>query len=195
MRNINKNKLIMKSLFQWLVSAFYRKKFHSCHPSVRVEHLGKLVGGRFVSIGENSDIRQSTYLTAWENCNGLQFTPEIKIGKDCHIGAFNHITCVNRIEIGDGFASGKWVTITDNSHGDTTMRHLTLPVSQRPIKNRGSVIIGKNVWVGDKATILPGVRIGDGVVVGANSVVTKDIPAFSVVVGNPARIISRSSSQ
>jgi len=49
------------------------------------------------------------------------------------------------------------------------------------------------VWIGDKATILPGVMIGDGVVVGANTVVSKDIPNYSVVVGNPARIIKQAS--
>ena len=84
---------------------------------------------------------------------------------------------MNRIEIGDGFVSGKWVTITDNGHGDSSYENLTKPVSQRPIISKGSVIIGKNVWVGDKATILPGVTIGDGVIVGANSVITKDIPS------------------
>ena len=55
--------------------------------------------------------------------------------------------------------------------------------------SKGDVIIGKNVWIGDKVTILPNVKIGDGVVIGANSVVTKDIPPCSVVAGNPAKII------
>ena len=53
------------------------------------------------------------------------------------------------------------------------------------------VVIGENVWIGDKATILPGVSIGDGAVIGANAVVTKDVPPYSVVVGNPAKIINK----
>lgn len=55
--------------------------------------------------------------------------------------------------------------------------------------SKGGVHIGKNVWIGDKATILPGVSIGEGTVVAANAVVTKDVPPFCVVGGNPARVI------
>lgn len=167
-----------------------RAMFRYCHPSVRIERLGKLVGAKYITIGKGSDIQQMTFLTAWDSYNDKQkFTPEIIIGEDCHIGAFNHITSVNKIVIGDGFVSGKWVTITDNSHGDLSYDTLQLPVGSRPIVSKGPVVIGKNVWVGDKTTILPGVTIGDGVVVGANSVVTKDVPAYSMVGGNPVKII------
>ena len=81
----------------------------------------------------------------------------------------------------------------NNSHGYTDYESLQQRPTQRQIVSKGSVIIGKNVWIGDKATILPGVMIGDGVVVGANTVVSKDIPNYSVVVGNPARIIKQAS--
>ena len=60
---------------------------------------------------------------------------------------------------------------------------------ERKIISKGPVIIGDNVWIGDKVTILSGVRIGNGVVVAANSVVTKDVPEYCVVAGNPARVI------
>ena len=55
------------------------------------------------------------------------------------------------------------------------------------------MVIGKNVWIGDKATILPGVVVGDGAIIGANAVVTKNVPANSVVVGNPARVVNFNS--
>ena len=113
------------------------------------------------------------------------------IGRGCHIGAYNHITCINRIKIGNGFVSGKWVTITDNNHGDTSKETMKMPVSNRPLVSKGIVCIGKNVWVGDKATILPGVTIGDGAVIAANSVVCNDVPAYSVVAGNPAKVIKQ----
>lgn len=185
------NKLIraISLVFGKIMSFYYKRMFNYCHSSVRIEKLSKLIGSQFITIDENSDIQRNSFITVWSRYRNQQFNPELKIGKDCHIGASNHITCVNRIEIGDGFVSGKWVTITDNGHGDSSYENLTKPVSQRPIISKGSVIIGKNVWVGDKATILPGVTIGDGVIVGANSVITKDIPSYSVVCGNPAKII------
>lgn len=172
-------------------SRIYKKQFLSCGDNVYIEELGLLVGANNISIGNDSDIQRMTYLTAWENYKGQQLHPRITIGNDCHIGAYNHITCIDRIEIGDGFVSGKWVTITDNSHGYISAESLCLPVSEREVVSKGPVIIGKNVWIGDKATVLPGVIIGDGVVIGANSVVTKNIPNYCVVGGSPARIIKQ----
>lgn len=165
-----------------------RRRFGSCHKTVRLEKMGYLVGAQYIHIDERSDIQQGTYLTAWDNHGSL---PVIKIGKDCHIGAYNHITSINRIEIGDGFVSGMWVTITDNSHGDTDRRTLELPVSKRTVMSKGEVIIGKNVWVGDKATILPNVTIGEGAIIAANAVVTTNIPAYSIAAGNPAKVVKQ----
>ena len=54
--------------------------------------------------------------------------------------------------------------------------------------NRGDTVVGNDVWIGQKATILPGVHIGDGAIIGANAVVAKDVPPYAVVVGNPAVI-------
>ncbi len=104
-------------------------------------------------------------------------------------GSYNHITCTNRIEIGDDLLTGKWVTITDNSHGNTDWDSLKIAPIKRDVVSKGPVKIGNNVWIGEKATILPGVTIGDGVVVAANAVVTKDVPSYCVVAGNPAKVI------
>ena len=54
--------------------------------------------------------------------------------------------------------------------------------------NRGDTVVGNDVWIGQNVTILPGVHIGDGAIIGANSVVAKDVPPYSVVVGNPAEV-------
>ncbi len=127
------------------------------------------------------------YMDFWGGVNSDR--PFLKIGSHCCFGAYNHITCANKIIIGDYCLTGKWVTITDNSHGNTDWDSLQIPPIKRPITSKGAVVVGNNVWIGDKTTILPGVTIGDGVVVAANAVVTKDIPPYSVVGGNPAKII------
>lgn len=54
---------------------------------------------------------------------------------------------------------------------------------------KGDTVVGNDVWIGQYATILPGVKIGNGAIIGANAVVAKDIPAYSIAVGNPARVI------
>ena len=153
------------------------------------ESVIDLCGKQYIEIGDNVYFAHSTFLTAWDSYGSQRFAPSIKIGNNCHFGAYNHITSINKIEIGDGCLTGKWVTITDNSHGTTSVEDLTIAPIERELYSKGPVVVGKNVWIGDKATILPGITIGEGSVIGANAVVTKDVPPYSVVAGNPARII------
>ena len=165
--------------------------FKSLGKNFFCESFIEYCGAKYIELGDNVYFSHSTFLTAWDKYGSQSFSPVIKIGNDCHFGAYNHITAINRIEIGEGCLTGKWVTITDNAHGKTDMASLNISPIKRELVSKGPVIIGKNVWVGDKATILPGVTIGEGSVIGANAVVTKDIPPFSIVVGNPAKVFKR----
>ncbi len=54
---------------------------------------------------------------------------------------------------------------------------------------KGDTVIGNDVWIGQHVTVLPGVHVGDGAIIGANSVVAKDIPAYAIAVGNPCRVV------
>lgn len=63
------------------------------------------------------------------------------------------------------------------------------PMAQLPYK--GDTVVGNDVWIGQNTTVLPGVHIGDGAIIGANSVVGSDVPAYTVVVGNPARPVRK----
>lgn len=160
--------------------------------------ISEFRGGEYMTIGDETAFSDFLYLTAWDDFSIIgrdkkTFRPNVTIGSGCRFGAYNHITCINSITIGNNCLTGKWVTITDNSHGDTDIESLQLSPINRPLVSKGAVIIGDNVWIGDKATILPGVSIGDGAVIGANAVVTKDVPPYCVVGGNPARIIKRQS--
>lgn len=163
--------------------------------------VGQLNCPQYIQIGPGTGFGDLLYLTAWDSFHCIDdgkecvqsFTPSLIIGRDCHFGAFNHITCINRMQIGDRLLTGKWVTITDNGHGDTEKETLKKDPIRRPLFSKGPVVIGNNVWIGDKATILPNVTIGDGAVIAANSVVTKNVPAYSVVGGNPAKIIKLSA--
>lgn len=166
----------------------YQNKFQYCSNGAQLCGFRRLIGSQYISIG-NSKIGKEAILTAYDYVAGHSFTPEITIGEDCNIGEFCHITAINSITIGNGVLTGRWVTITDNSHGQTTFEDLQIPPLKRKPYSKGPVVIGNNVWIGDKATILPGITIGDGAVIGAGSVVTKDVPAMSIVGGNPAKVI------
>ena len=166
-----------------------RKMFKSAE-DVSINAPITVVGGEYITIGKYSHVDKGCTITAYDHANdGAKFKPEIQIGESCNIGAWNHITAINKIVIGKGFLSGKWVTISDNNHGEGIYEQLQMEPIYRPLTSKGPVIIGENVWVGEKATILSGVTIGDGVIVAANSVVTKDVPAYCVVAGNPAKVI------
>lgn len=150
------------------------------------------LGEKYIHIGDNCRIERGCVITAWDRTpDGKTFTPSIQIGEGCSFGEYNHISATNKIIIGNHLLTGRWVTIVDNNHGDTAYETLQQIPVMRPVVSKGPVVIGNNVWIGDKATILSGVTIGDGAIVAANSVVTKDVPAYSVVAGNPARIIRR----
>lgn len=106
-----------------------------------------------------------------------------------------NLTFGKRIFINSGckFQDQGGVTIGDDSligHNVVvaTLNHDLNP-SRRADLHPASVVIGRNVWIGSNATVLPGVTIGDNAVVAAGSVVTKDVPADTVVVGTPARVI------
>lgn len=173
-----------------LYSRIVKHRFRTVGRKTFFGKFNQLMGADHIVVGSHTVIGKGSWLTAWENHGqGEVFNPEIRIGDNVNIGAYCHITSTNKILIGNGVLTGKWVTITDNSHGDITFENLNLRPNNRIVTSKGSVVIGDNVWIGDKATILPGVVIGKGAVIGAGAVVTHDIPAFGVAVGNPAKVI------
>lgn len=142
-------------------------------------------------VGDGSIIYSHCVLECWNQYIDQSYSPSLIIGNNCRIGEYNHITAIDRIEIGDNLLTGRYVIIADHNHGGFSKDDLCVPPAMRKLKSKGGIIIGKNVWLGDKVTILSGVHIGDNVIVGANSVVTNNIPANCVVAGAPARIVKR----
>lgn len=183
---------IFKLFFRKLYTIYWKHRFTSFGPNSYMNPFAYLIyGSEYIKIGNNVVIGGGIQLTAWEKHNSHSFTPSISIGDGTNIGSYNHITAIDCIEIGNNVLTGKNVLITDNSHGEITLEDLNIPPSHRPPYSKGKVVIEDNVWIGDKATILPNVRIGRSAIIGANSVVTKDVPPFSVACGNPAKIIKK----
>ena len=148
-------------------------------------------------IGDDCSIGDYNILTAWKKYShtNQQFTPEIHIGNHCDIGPQSHITAINRIVIGNNVLTGPRVLITDNSHGEANIELLDIAPKCRPLFTSGPVIIEDNVWIGEGAMIMPNVYIGKGSIIAANSVVTKDIPPYSIAAGVPAKVIRTMTNQ
>lgn len=153
------------------------------------------MGGAYFEIGNNLCVGKNSVLEAWENIENSNSRtgnlPSVIIGDNVSLGEYCHITAIECVKIGNNLLTGRFVTITDNSHGLTDLESLKLPPLKRPIVSKGTVTIKDNVWIGDKVTILPDVTIGEGAVIAANSVVTKDVPPYSVVGGIPAKILHK----
>lgn len=113
----------------------------------------------------------------------LRIGANVQFEDNCHVG------CANAVTIGDGCLLASGVYVADHSHGEIVASDLR-PM-QRPVVSKGGVTIGRNVWIGEGASVLPGVTLGDGCIVGAGAVVTKSFEAGSVLAGVPARCIRK----
>lgn len=161
-------------------------------------------GHRFVRIGCHTVIQSHGILGCWERYHAMEangneleqrFEPEIVIGNYCSVGEYTQITAIDKITIGDGLLTGRYVYIGDNIHGGLSWNDAIIQPSRRQLTSKGEVRIGRNVWLGDKVSILAGVHIGDNVIIGANSVVTHDIPSNTMAAGVPARVIRKLNAE
>lgn len=180
----------------------YRNLFYTYWIKNSIGHVGestiiekpcKIMGGgnKNISIGSQTCIQAYSVLGCWAEHNKKHYNPSIIIGEKCSIGEYNHLSSINNITIGDGLLTGRFVIISDNSHGRFSAEDLRIIPGQRELFSKGGIVIGNNCWIGDKATILGGVTIGNNVIVAANSVVTKSIPDNCIVAGVPAKIIKQ----
>jgi len=98
---------------------------------------------------------------------------------------------IGELVIGDKCLIGSGVLITDHSHGILSSPVARAALKDAPLTTKGSVHIADEVWIGEHACILGGVSVGKGAVIGANAVVTRNVPTGAVVGGVPARIIGQ----
>lgn len=143
-----------------------------------------------IRIGSNSHIRGQLLV--------FNYGGEIKIGSNCYIGDGSRIWSGENVTIGNDVLISHNVSIVDtNSHEidyiERAERFKDL-IDKGPWETKGSilttpVIIKDNVWISFGASILRGVTIGKGAIIGAGSLVTKDVPDWTIVAGNPAKVI------
>ncbi|MCQ2214306.1 MAG: acyltransferase [Bacteroidales bacterium] len=175
-----------------LAVEYYKNKGLTC-ANTSLGYNVKIHNPHLIRIGIESSIGDNCMLSCWEEYNGQKYSPCIVVGKNSCIGDYSHLTSIYGITIGDNLLMGRFVLISDNNHGSGIVEESTTPPILRPLVSKGGIVIGNNVWIGDKSTILSGVTIGDGSIIAANSVVTKNVPPNSIAAGIPAKVIKRIS--
>jgi len=175
-------------LYTWLI----RKKFCHIGKNSVVMPVLNSANEKYISIGDNVDVGAFCRLTVATEFGGHKVKSgsgvRLKIGDNVSIGNNSFLSANNSIEIGNNVIMSAYVFIADHDHG---FGDIEKNLSQQPLSEGGSVKIGDNVFLGVKSSILKNVSIGERSVVAANAVVTKDVPAYSIVAGNPAKIIKK----
>ena len=169
-------------------SNIYRSRLGEVGNHFHVTGKIELNNPQCVSIGNNVGIGKGTFLGPVIQYAGIQYSPQIIIGDGTWVGKNCSIAAISKVEIGKHVLFAGHVHITDHSHG---YEDISLPISPQRLLCKGPIIIEDNCWLGFSCEILSGVHIGKHSVVAARSVVTKDVPSYSIVAGNPARIVKQ----
>jgi acetyltransferase-like isoleucine patch superfamily enzyme len=174
---------IKSAVFSLMVSHCFYAIGKKCRviPPFRFANLGRIQLGSRVIIHRNCWIHT---LIGTEDDGG----PKLILGDNVAIGMNATISAAKKIVIADGVFTARNVYISDHSHA---FLDVTRPISDQGITKVSEVRIGAGTWLGQNVVVLPGVTIGKHCVIGANSVVNKDISDYSVAVGVPAKVVRR----
>lgn len=156
----------------------YKNPYSKIYTSViNIEKTSQLKIGKYSSICRNTVISIAT----------RDVPSAIIIGDNTYVGENNNLRAADGvIEIGSHCYVSQGVTIVTSNHGIQK----NLPIGKQGwYSKKARIKLHDDVWVGANSVILPDVTIGEGAVIGAGSIVTKDVPEYAIVAGNPARIL------
>lgn len=182
--------MTIKSILKFIIQIYQRYKFKRISvvlgANVCVNYPYDIFCKEgFIDIHENVFVNKYSWwlvspLTGYEKARLI-------IGKRTRIGLYSHIVSTRRVVIGNNVEISPRVYISDNIHG---YYDIEIPCRDQQIIQKKDVFIGDDSWLGENVCVI-GAIIGKHCIIGANSVVTHDIPDYSVAVGAPARVIKR----
>ena len=146
----------------------------------------RIVNPQYVDMGGQVFIDDDVELCVNQTMPGV--TPKLLIGNRVHFGKMNRIGCDNKIVIEDDVLFAPHVHISDRNHG---FEDINTPISRQKVVSKGAVVIGAETWLGFGCQVMSGVKIGRHCVIAAGAIVVKDVPDYSVVGGNPAKILKK----
>lgn len=182
----------LDKLYKTLNKRFFyitnNKKFKKFPKSSVFIKPDKIEGSQYITIGNDVVFQSMAWILALKQDN---IEPSLIINNGTVIGRFAHIVALRNVIIKENVLIADKVYISDNIHA---YEDVNTPIMKQEILYKSEVIIGENSWIGENVSII-GAKIGKHCVIGANSVVCKDIPDYSVAVGNPAKVIKQFNMQ
>ncbi|MFT5759982.1 MAG: acetyltransferase-like isoleucine patch superfamily enzyme [Alteromonadaceae bacterium] len=160
--------------YRFFSNFLYRLLLKKCGRQIFVHPLSSIRNHKAISFGDNVTINKNVNI----------WVGSLSLGNNIQI---NPNTCIyGRVIIGDNVMIAPNCMLASGNHG---MEISDEPMITQESITKGPIRIGNDVWIAANSVLLDGVQIGNGAIVGAGSVVTKDVPPMAIVVGNPARII------
>ena len=172
-----------------MYSPWLRNVFKKCGNQFYVSAPAFIKGGKYIEVGANFSGLHIIRLGCWDVFAEQKFTPSLTVGDYVSMNNNVHIGCINKISIGNNVLFASNIFITVRFHGNLDQSELNLAPYIRSLHSKGEVTIMDDLWIGENVSIMPNVTIGKSCVIGANSVVTKSFPDFSVIAGSPAKLI------
>lgn len=171
------------SIYLSKIKLFFHKK--DVGKNTYIDKSVHVTGWKNILIGHNTGISEGTWINVNERLGDKK---HIVIGNNCYIGKRNFFSSGLLIKISDYFMSGVECKFMGSDH---LFDNPFLPYISTGTSTKKEIIIETNVWLGAGVIVIGNVIIGRGSIVGAGSLINKDIPPFSIVVGNPCKIIKR----
>lgn len=175
---------VTRAFYFLFIYNYYKLKFKELGYRTYISSPLKIDGASNISIGNRVHIGYKAWLAA-NPLTGVKAS--LSIGEGTQVGNFCHIYATGELSIGKKVLIADKVYISDNLHG---YQNISVAILEQPIRQLPGVVIGDGAWLGEHVCII-GASVGKGSVIGANSVVLKDIPDYCVAVGSPARIVKR----
>jgi acetyltransferase-like isoleucine patch superfamily enzyme len=140
-----------------------------------------------MNLGEKVTVNRDCWLQTIPN-SGDANSPKLVIKSHTSVGMGAHISAARQVLIEEYVLLARNVNISDHAHA---FENIDIPILQQGLNRIAPVVIGRETWLGQNVVVLPGVSIGRHCIIGANSVVNRSIPDFSVAVGAPAKVVRR----
>lgn len=169
-----------------LTKLYWSRKFGSMDGYIRMGENITFQHPECLHFGKGIGIGKYAYFLPCTEFAGIKYNPQIIVGDGTWIGIRNSFACIDKIEIGKNVLFAGYVHITDHSHGYENVEE---PIMSQKLISKGPVTIEDDCWLGFGSEILSGVHIGRHAIVAARAVVTHDVPPYSIVAGNPAKVI------